>query len=69
MPDTIGTPRTCSTCSFYRAMQPDSEIDGYCHRYAPRKQEYEGTDILYSSWPATLKTDWCGEWSYRMTTT
>lgn len=59
--------KTCRTCVFAapaRADQPDTDVDGYCHRLPPTP--FVSEDRQTSTFPVVhLDATWCGEHRHR----
>ncbi len=56
----------CETCRFWD--KPDATVIGICRRHAPRAMvgwQHEDSHPNFNQWalwPATVETEWCGEW-------
>jgi hypothetical protein len=62
---------TCSNCAFWEAPQSEPKQVGECRRYAPRPSVDEGhaeRATVFTTWPNTYESDWCGEFDLRTMT-
>lgn len=67
----------CSDCRFWSRSDPETGSEGLCRRYAPKPwavglreplgslSPLEPGQHPFADWPATLPTDWCGEYQYK----
>lgn len=57
----------CGTCAFYARCEYEGER-GQCRRGRPRPATYDDAERCgYAVWPKVCVTDWCGEWTARVT--
>ena len=49
----------CKGCRYWVEIDPEKQLAGECHRYAPRPELAVG--MKECDWPLTQPDDWCGE--------